>query len=81
MRAVAVYIARFAESRSFLPSRFWQDKARVRPVLIAVVLILGVARSAIAGGPITTPELDGSTIQTALVLLGSGVMIMRLRKR
>jgi hypothetical protein len=48
------------------------------PALLLVVH--SMAGTALAGGPVPTPEIDGSTVTAGLGLLAAGILLVRARK-
>jgi hypothetical protein len=49
--------------------------------LASLMIVLGVTGRAVAGNPVTTPEIDAPTISAGLGLLAAGVLIVRSKRR
>ena len=48
--------------------------------IFASVLLLGIA-TAVFGGGVTTPEIDGSTAASAITLISGAVLVLRSRRK
>lgn len=46
-----------------------------------VMLLVGLAGSVMAGGPVATPEIDSTTAMGALTLLSGALLVVRGRRR
>ena len=47
----------------------------------AIALVLAAQGQALAGEPVRTPEIDGSTLSAGFVLLAAGVLLVRSRMK
>jgi hypothetical protein len=47
----------------------------------AIALVLAAQGQALAGEPVATPEIDGSTLSAGFGLLAAGVLIVRSRMK
>jgi hypothetical protein len=45
-----------------------------------LMVSVSMAGTALAGGPVQTPEIDGSTVTAGLGLLTAGILLMRARR-
>jgi len=46
-----------------------------------MILLVGVAGSAMAGGPVATPEIDSASAGGALALLSGALLVIRGRRK
>jgi hypothetical protein len=56
-------------------------KHSISVALATLMMVVWVTGRAVAGTPITTPEIDAPTLSAGLGLLAAGVLIVRSKRR